>query len=149
MATADVFKGTGGIDASIAFETNRPENVGKAFNGTIDVFTGLLTTRSSMADMIALAAVTAVGACSNGTMIIPLRAGRVDATGPGPSGVPQPQDSLVSHTASFARQGFSPSEMISLVACGHTIGGVHGVDFPDIVPITNPNPVGTCSQIRN
>jgi hypothetical protein len=48
--------------------------------------------------------------------------------------VPQSQDSLKSHTAAFARIGFSPKEMIQLVACGHTIGGVQRAAFPDIVP---------------
>jgi catalase (peroxidase I) len=87
-----------------------------------------------------MAAVIAVGSCSNGKVIIPFRGGRVDAAGPGPSGVPQPQEDLASHTASFARQGFNVSEMITLVACGHSIGGVHGVDFPEIVP--NPPNTG-------
>ncbi len=141
MATANVLDGSGGIDASIAFETDRPENVGSGFGETLGTFIGSLSTRSSMADMFALAAIAAIGACSNGTVIVPLRAGRVDATGPGPSGVPQPQDDLASHTASFARQGFNATEMIALVACGHTIGGVHGVDFPEIVPVTDPTPV--------
>lgn len=33
----------------------------------------------------------------------------------------------------FRRQGFSQTEMITLVACGHTIGGVRNTDFPHIV----------------
>jgi hypothetical protein len=65
---------------------------------------------------------------------IDFRGGRVDATEAGPPGVPQSQDSLKSHTAAFARIGFSPKEMIQLVACGHTIGGVQRAAFPDIVP---------------
>jgi catalase (peroxidase I) len=62
--------------------------------------------------------------------------GRVDALVAGPAGVPQPQDDLASFTASFRRQGFTPTEMIGLVACGHTFGGVRTPDFPDIVPAT-------------
>ncbi|UKZ67466.1 uncharacterized protein TrAtP1_008626 [Trichoderma atroviride] len=134
MATADVNAGTGGVDASIMFETDRPENPGKGFSETFGIFSGAYTTRTSMADLLAAAAVISVGTCSNGKVIIPFKAGRVDAAGPGPSGVPQPQEDLASHTASFARQGFDVSEMIALVACGHSIGGVHGVDFPEIVP---------------
>lgn len=65
---------------------------------------------------------------------IDYRGGRVDATEAGPPGVPEPQQSLESHTASFARQGFTPAEMIGLVACGHTFGGVQHTAFPDIVP---------------
>jgi hypothetical protein len=30
--------------------------------------------------------------------------------------------------------GFSPTEMIQLVACGHTLGSVHSSEFPQIVP---------------
>jgi hypothetical protein len=41
----------------------------------------------------------------------------VDATGPGAPGVPEPHQSLDKHVANFARQGFTPEEMIGLVAC--------------------------------
>ncbi|KAL7943587.1 heme peroxidase [Trichoderma barbatum] len=134
MSTADIMAGTGGLDASIIFELDREENVGNAFLETQSSFSGFVTTRSSMADLFALGATFAIGACSNGTMIIPLRAGRVDAREAGPPGVPQPQEDITTHTAAFARQGFNATEMIELVACGHTIGGVHGVDFPEIAP---------------
>jgi catalase (peroxidase I) len=76
---------------------------------------------------------------------INFRAGRIDAQQAGPPGVPQPQESLQSHTTAFARMGFTPTEMIQLVACGHTIGGVQKVAFPDIVPATaatSANPDG-------
>ena len=46
---------------------------------------------------------------------VDLRVGRVDATGPGPSGVPQPQDSLTSQTAAFGNAGFNATEMIQAV----------------------------------
>ncbi|KAL7781786.1 heme peroxidase [Trichoderma afarasin] len=139
MATADVSAGTGGLDASIVFEMDRSENVGDAFRETLGIFQGSHNTRASMADLFAIGAVMAVGACSNGKVIVPFRGGRVDAAGPGPSGVPEPQQDLPTHTLSFAKQGFDTSEMIALVACGHSVGGVHGVDFPEIVP----NPVPT------
>ncbi|KAH6611291.1 hypothetical protein Trco_001311 [Trichoderma cornu-damae] len=138
MSTADVSAGTGGLDASIVFETDRPENVGDAFRETLDTFKSSHTTRASMADLFAIGAVMAVGACSDGKVIVPFRGGRVDAAGPGPSGVPEPQQDLPTHTMRFAKQGFDTSEMIALVACGHSVGGVHGVDFPEIVP--NPAP---------
>lgn len=57
---------------------------------------------------------------SSGGPEIPFRGGRVDAVGPNTPGVPEPQDSLDSHIAAFARQGFTQTEMISLVACGCT-----------------------------
>ncbi|KAL6697029.1 heme peroxidase [Trichoderma pleuroticola] len=144
MATADVSAGTGGLDASIVFEMDRSENVGDAFQETLGIFQGSHNTRVSMADLFAIATVMAVGACSDGKVIVPFRGGRVDAVGPGPSGVPEPQQDLPTHTLSFAKQGFDTSEMIALVACGHSVGGVHDVDFPEIVP----NPVPT-TDVRN
>ncbi|UKZ96237.1 uncharacterized protein TrAFT101_011038 [Trichoderma asperellum] len=135
MATADVVAGTGGIDASIGFEVNRDENPGVGFNETLVNLAAFLTPRSSMADLIALGAVFAANGCSNGNVTIPFRAGRVDAKGPGAPGVPKPEQPLDEHITSFQRQGFTPQEMIGLVACGHTLGGVHGVDFPEIVPV--------------
>ena len=53
---------------------------------------------------------------------------------PNTPGVPEPQQDLAAHTANFARQGFTPTEMISLIACGHSFGGVQRSAFPDIVP---------------
>src|ERR1700728_4280317 len=32
MASGDIYDGTGGVDASIMFETDRSENIGAAFN---------------------------------------------------------------------------------------------------------------------
>ncbi|KAL7940999.1 heme peroxidase [Trichoderma barbatum] len=137
MATADVVNGIGGIDASIGYEVNRDENVGIGFNETLINLASFLTPRSSMADLIALGALFAANGCSNGSVNIPFRAGRVDARGPGPAGVPRPEQPLDEHITSFQKQGFTPQEMIGLVACGHTLGGVHGVDFPEIVPVVN------------
>jgi hypothetical protein len=94
---------------------------------------------------------------------INFRGGRIDAKQAGPAGVPEPQDSLQSHTATFARTGFSATEMIQLVACGHTLGGVQSTlvvsrsaslswiaessvsAFPNIIPnssVTEANPDG-------
>jgi hypothetical protein len=53
--------------------------------------------------------------CDPTQPLIKLRAGRVDATGPGPSGVPGPFDSLAVATAAFAKAGFNQSEMIQAV----------------------------------
>jgi len=39
-------------------------------------------------------------------------------------------------------QGFSPDEMIALVACGHTIGAVRSADFPTLVRRNNSDPSG-------
>ena len=47
FVTADVAAGTGGIDASIGFETHRPENVGPAFNDSLFVFAIFMTDKLS------------------------------------------------------------------------------------------------------
>jgi hypothetical protein len=136
MATANVKAGTGGIDASIGFEFGRDENKGQAFRETLKFMLRLYNPRASMADLIAMGATFALGSCSNGTVLVPYKGGRVDATGPGPSGVPRPEQDLETHKQIFANQNFTVDEMIGLVACGHTLGGVHGNDFPDIAPVT-------------
>lgn len=38
MITANIYSETGGIDASIGFETTRAENVGPAFNDALTFF---------------------------------------------------------------------------------------------------------------
>jgi hypothetical protein len=136
MATADVKAGTGGIDASIGFELDRGENLGKGLTDTINDFAPNIEVGVSMADMIALGASYAFMICS-GTNdrkpgIMPFRSGRVDATRAGPPGVPEPQQNITTHKQMFARQGFNTTEMIGLVACGHSIGGIHQHEFPQI-----------------
>jgi catalase (peroxidase I) len=80
------------------------------------VFTSL-----AVPDLIAAGAVVAVSQC--GGPSIPFKPGRVMAAAAGPSGVPVPTGTLAQHTAAFQRQGFTATEMIGLVACGHTLGG--------------------------
>lgn len=130
MATADVEAGTGGLDASIMFETNRGENKGSAFNNTFGHLHSFYSSRSSGADLLALAVVGSMSVC--GGYDVPLRVGRIDATEAGRFGVPEPQQDIETHTKIFAMQGFNQTEMIELVACGHTLGGVHHEDFPEI-----------------
>lgn len=70
-----------------------------------------------------------------GGPIIPLRPGRIDATGPGASGVPAPETSLDETLEFFAGAGFNKVDSIKLTACGHTMGSVHHVrnsNDPDI-----------------
>ena len=77
---------------------------------------------------------------SCGGPIIPFRGGRVDAWAGGGTGTPEPQQDLSTLTESFRKQGFNQTDMIKLVACGHTMGGVRSADFPQLVP-PNPNSV--------
>lgn len=131
MSTHDTTKGTGGIDASIQFELSRDENEGAAFNNSLGFFSGYYNNHVSMADLIALSVVAATDQC--GGPKVDLHVGRVDATEAGPWGVPKPDQNITHHTEIFARQGFNTEEMITMVACGHTLGGVHHEDFPQIV----------------
>ncbi|KAF8151527.1 heme peroxidase [Crassisporium funariophilum] len=139
MSTHNITDGTGGLDASIFFELDRPENVGTGMKFTATDFDITSTKYISLADTIAIGTVFSIAAC--GGPIIPFRGGRKDATGPGRPGVPEPQQDLKSHTENFRLQGFTPTEMISLVACGHTFGAVRSTDFPNIVAVnaTDPN----------
>ncbi|KXJ88031.1 heme peroxidase [Microdochium bolleyi] len=145
MATADVAAGTGGLDASIRFETARDENEGAAFNNTFGFMGGYYNAHVPLADLIALGVVVAADRC--GGPKIEFRAGRVDAAAAGAWGVPKPDQDLATHTASFARQGFSKADMIALVACGHTLGGVHHEDFPQVVGDPDANP-GNVTQFE-
>ncbi|KAJ7613498.1 heme peroxidase [Roridomyces roridus] len=133
MATHNVQDGTGGLEASIRFaeERQRPENPGDGFNHTLAALVAASNRYVSIADVLALAVVMVVENCGGTEMAF--RGGRVDATEPNAPGVPEPQQDLDSHIASFARQGFTQKEMIGLVACGHTFGGVQHDPFPDIV----------------
>lgn len=131
MATHDAAAGTGGLDASIMYEVSREENEGAAFNNTLADLAEFVSPDVSASDLIALGVVAAVASC--GGPRIPYRAGRVDAGAAGPPGVPMPTDPLDKTVAAFNRMGFTRSEMIGLVACGHSIGQVHSVDFPDLV----------------
>ncbi|KAF7342615.1 Peroxidase [Mycena sanguinolenta] len=140
MATHNSTDSTGGLDASIRFpeEQARPENVGDGFSNTMEAVSspvGMYLPYLSMSDAIALLALLAIENC--GGPEIAFRGGRIDAGVPNAPGVPQPQDDLDSHIASFARQGFTQTEMIGLVACGHTFGGVQHDFFPDIVNVLN------------
>ncbi|KAJ7736874.1 putative L-ascorbate oxidase [Mycena metata] len=137
MATHNITDGTGGMDASIRFaeEQARAENVGDGFQNTLAALLGLSTRYISIADVLAAGTIIAFENC--GGPEIAFRGGRVDASEPNAPGVPEPQQDLESHTAAFARQGFTQTEMIGLVACGHTFGGVQQALFPQIVPVLN------------
>ncbi|KAE9393314.1 heme peroxidase [Gymnopus androsaceus JB14] len=137
MSTHNVDDGTGGLDASIMYELDRAQNVGEGMVQSLQDFNGLaiIAPFFGMADSIALGAVFAVKGC--GGPVIPYSAGRIDATAAGPPTVPQPQQNLTTHIELFRQQGFNETDMIALVACGHTLGGVRQVDFPLIVTDTS------------
>lgn len=78
-----------------------------------------------------MGAVFALATC--GGPVVPYQGGRTDALSAGVAGVPEPQNDISVITDRFRLAGFSQSEMITLTACGHTLGGVRSDDFPDLV----------------
>jgi hypothetical protein len=130
-ATHDATTKIGGLDASIQYELDRQENLGDALNNTLADISSSVDIRTSAADLLAVALVMSVARC--GDMRVPLRLGRKDATDPGITGVPEAHTDLDTTRKRFVTMGLDDSEMITLIACGHSIGGVHSVDHPEIV----------------
>lgn len=125
--------GTGGLDASINFELTGDggrANAGPFANNTLTFLSSYYSNKASMSDLLALATYTAVRGC--GGPAIPIKTGRKDAEEAGALGVPAPTDSQQTLKDSFARMGFDTQDMIKLVACGHTLGGVHQNQFPQV-----------------
>jgi len=87
----------------------------------------------------------AVSTC--GGPVIPFHPGRVDVwAAQSSNNTPLPQDPIQTLQESFRKQGFTSSEMITLTACGHTMGGVRSSDFPQLVP---PNANSSMPVIKN
>lgn len=137
--THDASAKTGGLDASIQYELDRPENLGAALNNTLADLAGAYDIRSTAADLLALSLVMSVDRCAD--MRVPLRLGRKDATEAGIKGVPEAHTGLETTRKRFATASISGVDMITLIACGHSIGGVHSVDHPEIVsgPVSPEN----------
>ncbi|KAJ7453290.1 putative L-ascorbate oxidase [Mycena galericulata] len=122
MATYNITDGTGGLDGSIRFdqEQARPDNAGDGFSNTMLIIFSTTNRYVTISDAIALAAIIAIENCAGPE--IAFCSGRVDAGEPNAPG------------------GFTQTEMIGLVACGHTFGGVQQSFFPDIVGnLNDPN----------
>lgn len=133
MGTANVFTGVGGLDASIVFEMSFGSNNSPGFNVSLQQLAPYFSSRSSMSDLIALSVYTSVRGC--GGPVVSIRTGRIDATAQGPNPdvfLPQPQNSLFTFESQFQRLGFNTTQMIAVVACGHTLGQVHSSTFPQI-----------------
>lgn len=159
FVTARVDDGTGGMDASIGFETYREEDQGSAFNDSFAFWRNYMDSRTSskapstcrrmvtslthqtVADLVALGTVVVLNNC--GGLEVPLRGGRVDATGEGEFGVPEPQTSLEETLAEFSNAGFNAEDSIGLTACGHSIGRVHNGGFPTVVNASAITPDNT------
>ncbi|GIM10380.1 hypothetical protein Vretimale_14123 [Volvox reticuliferus] len=118
--------GDGGLNASIQYELDRPENFGlkrgwrlvEQVRGDLrgTPAEGLVTD----ADLVALVGAFAVRLC--GGPDIPLRVGRPVATSPDPPGrMPGENFSAEQLKANFAEKGFSAQEMVALSGA-HTLG---------------------------
>lgn len=135
MATTTFLGGVraGGMDGSLQYELTSSDNLGPGFNTTLKFMADYYTSRSGVADLIALGVYYAVRSC--GGPVVPVAGGRVDAVAAGPIGVPLPQNTAYTFEQQFTRMGFNKTEMIQVTACGHTIGSVHDNEFPEIVPV--------------
>ncbi|KAF2799827.1 WSC domain-containing protein 2 [Melanomma pulvis-pyrius CBS 109.77] len=131
MATGNTYQKTGGLDASLMFEIKSSENIGSAFQTTLTTYAPFLSSRTSMADIISMGVYTATRSC--GGPVIPVRGGHVDATQGGSIGVPLPQNPISIFKTQFDRFGYNATEMIQFTACGHSLGGLHQVNFPDVI----------------
>ncbi|XP_047085204.1 putative L-ascorbate peroxidase 6 isoform X1 [Lolium rigidum] len=122
--TFDVGDKSGGMNGSIIYEVDRPENTGlskplkilrKAKEGIDQV------QQVSWADLIAVAGAEAVALC--GGPEIPVRLGRLDSSTADPAGkLPEETLDIVALKTSFSKKGFSVQEMVVLSGA-HTIGG--------------------------
>ncbi|KAG2579941.1 hypothetical protein PVAP13_6NG303600 [Panicum virgatum] len=122
--TFDVSDKSGGMNGSIIYEVDRPENtglnrsikiLGKAKSGIDDI------QKVSWADLIAVAGAEAVALC--GGPEIPVRLGRLDSSTADPAGkLPEETLDAAALKTLFSTKGFSPQEMVVLSGA-HTIGG--------------------------
>ncbi|KAI8928404.1 heme peroxidase [Entophlyctis helioformis] len=130
-ATYDASTGLGGIDGSLDFERTRPENAGNAIPKTLEQFFSFRMDGVSVADLTVLGAISSTFAC--GGPEIPFRYGRADTKVANAEGLlPLPTQPVHVHAGQFKRMGFNATEMIQLVACGHTLGGVHAEFHPEL-----------------
>ncbi|KAH8674215.1 heme peroxidase [Xylariales sp. PMI_506] len=126
VSSYDAANAAGGMDASIGFElqgTYAVHNDGPTFNSSLAYLYSFFNSQASMADLLALSVYASVRSC--GGPQIPFKTGRIDATVAGPDSLPDRADSKEVLVGRFAKMGFTPQQMIQLVACGHTLGGVH------------------------
>ncbi|KAM3711421.1 hypothetical protein ACJW31_01G106700 [Castanea mollissima] len=121
--TFDMDENSGGMNGSIVYELDRPENAGlkKPMKILEKAKTEVDAVKPvSWADMIAVAGAEAVSLCGGPTIPVPL--GRLDSMEPDPEGK-LPQESLDAPglKQSFQRKGLSTQELVALSGA-HTLG---------------------------
>ncbi|XP_059063378.1 putative L-ascorbate peroxidase 6 isoform X4 [Cryptomeria japonica] len=121
--TFDMAKNTGGMNGSIIYELNRPENTG--LERSVKVLQKVkavldLAMQVSWADLIALAGAEAVALC--GGPDIPVRLGRQDKESPDPEGeLPVESLNAAGLIECFQKKGFSTQDLVALSGA-HTLG---------------------------
>jgi catalase (peroxidase I) len=118
-ATHDATGKTGGLDASIQYELDRPENLGAALNNTLADISSSVDIRSSAADVLALSLVMAVARCAD--MRIPLRLGRRDATEAGIKGVPEAHTDLDTTRKRFETMSLNEGMGSDVLTCKYSL----------------------------
>jgi len=133
--TFNLVKRDGGMNASIQFELERPENFGlkRGWRIILDLEKAVKDTPAeglvSRTDWIAIAGAAAVAVCGGPAIAVAI--GRKDASGPDPEGrLPAESLSASELKSNFASKGFSVREMVALSGA-HTIGG-KGFGAPDV-----------------
>jgi L-ascorbate peroxidase len=116
----------GGVNGSIRFELDRPENFGlkRGYNvieATAAKLKGTVAEKTiSRADLIALAAARAVKITGGPVIDVPV--GRIEAVVPDPENrLPEENFSAAQQLAAFAAMGLSPQDFIALSG-SHTLG---------------------------
>ncbi|XP_010432737.1 PREDICTED: putative L-ascorbate peroxidase 6 [Camelina sativa] len=121
--TFELDDNSGGINGSIAYELERPENTGlkKSLKVLAKAKVNVDEIQPvSWADMISVAGSEAVSICGGPT--IPVLLGRLDSTQPDPEGKLPPETLSASGLKEcFKRKGFSTQELVALSGA-HTIG---------------------------
>ncbi|GJY38241.1 putative L-ascorbate peroxidase 6 [Tanacetum coccineum] len=121
--TYDMDDDSGGMNGSIAYELDRPENKGLKKSLKIIMEAKKMVNEKqpvSMADTIAVAGAEAVSLCGGPT--IPIRLGRLDSMVPDPEGkLPEETLDAFGLKQSFQRKGFSTQELVALSGA-HTLG---------------------------
>ncbi|KAL4592324.1 hypothetical protein LXL04_005315 [Taraxacum kok-saghyz] len=123
--TYDVNDNSGGMNGSICYELDRPENKGlkKSLKILLEAKKVVDETQSvsvSVSDVIAVAGAEAVSFC--GGPQIPVRIGRLDSMVPDPEGkLPEETLDAFGLKQSFKRKGFSTQELVALSGA-HTLG---------------------------
>lgn len=105
--------------------------ISSKFSG-FQIFRTLNTIIIVEADVLAMGVVLLTAECQGPLMSY--RGGRIDSYTNAPDTAPLPFDTIETHLSKFQHEGMNQTEMITMVACGHTVGGVRNPDFPTIVP---------------